>query len=190
MYIENRILPMLGHFKLSQIGPRHSLKFLEDLQETGARKDGKEGQLSVETVRFYHWILKNIFSSAVEWRLIKENPVSGVKKPDSVHSASTSIYTQEQVEKMLEYLKEEKPMWRVMFTLAVVRGMRRSELLGLEWKHVNMLHGTIRVEQSLMYTKEKKFLIKEPKTKNSKRLIALPKSVLPLLNEYYKTCLD
>ncbi|PGY11358.1 hypothetical protein COE25_12650 [Bacillus sp. AFS031507] len=57
------------------------LSFLESLSKDGMRSDGKTGQLSSATIQFYHRILKNIFNRAVEWRVIKENPVENIKKP-------------------------------------------------------------------------------------------------------------
>lgn len=62
-------------------------------------------------------------------------------------------------------------------------GLRRSECLGLEWTRVNIKEQTIDIKEVI--TKGRKgAVIKEPKTKKSKRLISLPESVIKELAEY------
>lgn len=66
-----------------------------------------------------------------------------------------------------------------MISLALTTGLRRGELLGLEWKYVNFENGTIDVRQSLTFVKELGYLVKEPKTKNSVRIVSIPPSLIP-----------
>ncbi len=73
----------------------------------------------------------------------------------------------------------------MMITLALTTGMRRGELLGLEWKHIDWKTGVIDVSQTLIHALKGEIIVKEPKTKNSKRKVALPPSVLEELREYY-----
>ncbi|WP_411350351.1 site-specific integrase [Paenibacillus sp. WLX2291] len=86
---------------------------------------------------------------------------------------------------MLHALQKEAYHWRVMITLALTTGLRRGELLGLEWHHIDMDTGTIDVSQSVSTTVAGIAKVKTPKTKNSKRKVAVPASVLTELKEYY-----
>lgn len=63
--------------------------------------------------------------------------------------------------------------------------MRRGELLGLEWKHIDWKAGVIDVSQTLVQALKGEIIVKEPKTRNSQRKVALPSSVLEELREYY-----
>lgn len=56
---------------------------------------------------------------------------------------------------------------------------------GLEWKHIDWKTGVIEVLQSVSTTVAGSAHVKEPKTKNSKRKVALPASVLEEMREYY-----
>ncbi len=57
----------------------------------------------------------------------------------------------------------------------------RCELLGLKWKHIEIDDGvgTIDVRQSLTYVKDVGNKILDPKTKNSKRKVSIPPSLIP-----------
>jgi integrase len=68
--------------------------------------------------------------------------------------------------------------------LALTTGLRRGELLALEWKNVDLDQCTIDVVQSLSYS-QGKTIIKEPKTNNSKRKVSIPDLLLPELKVYY-----
>ncbi|MBJ7931848.1 site-specific integrase [Bacillus cereus group sp. N31] len=187
IYIDSRIIPSLGHLRLDQIKPVHLMDFLESLEKE--RKDGKKGGLSVETIRYNHRVLKNIFSRAVEWEFIKVNPMEHVPKLKAKPS-SVQVYNLEQVQRMMGKLKDEKMSWRVLIMLAITCGLRRGELLGLEWKHVNFKEETLYINQNVQYLKGKGFIIKEPKTKNSVRKVAIPVSLIPILKEYKKVKME
>nr|WP_260866475.1 site-specific integrase [Paenibacillus xylanexedens] len=64
-------------------------------------------------------------------------------------------------------------------------GMRRGELLGPEWKHIDWDTGVIDVQQSISISLKGKVIVKEPKTQNSKRKVSLPVSVQEELRKYY-----
>ena len=70
-----------------------------------------------------------------------------------------------------------------MIKLAITTGLRRSELLGLEWKHIDLDECTIAVKQGLTYSKSSGFQIGELKTKNSKRTVTIPSSLIPELKK-------
>ncbi|WP_058302862.1 site-specific integrase [Gorillibacterium timonense] len=183
-HLKKRILPTFGHMKLEDIKPLHIVDFLEKLGQDGGRGDRKSGGLASGTIQMNHRILKNIFSRAVEWRVIKTNPAGSVQKP-KVTSKDILPYDEQEVRQLLTALQRELYHWRMMITLALTTGLRRGELLGLEWKHVDWKAGTIDVCQSLVQALKGEIIVKEPKTKNSRRKVALPASVLEELREYY-----
>lgn len=182
--LNTRILPAFGNLQLDQIKPLHIVDFLDTLGKEGSRKDNKAGALSSGTIQMNHRVLKNIFSRAVEWKVIKDNPAAEVKKPKVVHKEIIP-YDEAELRAMLQALQKEPNHWRMMITLALTTGMRRGELLGLEWKHIDWKSSVIDVKQSISISLKGEVIVKEPKTKNSKRKIALPPSVLEELRDYY-----
>ncbi len=184
-HLNKRVVPHIGHLKLEDIKPMHLVDLMDSLAN-GGRIDGREGKLSTGTVHYIHRAVRNVFSRAVEWRLIQSNPMDGVKKP-KLETRDLDVYTKEETEKIFTYLEEEQELWRLLITLALTTGLRRGEILGLEWKHINFEAGTIDVLQTLSFTKNG-YEIKEPKTKTSKRRLEVPASLLGDLKEYKKKC--
>lgn len=52
---------------------------------------------------------------------------------------------------MIQALQKEPYHWRMMIILALNTGMRRGELLGLEWKYIDWKTGFIDVQQSILF---------------------------------------
>ena len=51
------------------------------------------------TNRYIHRILKDIFQRAVDWRIIKINPVSSVKRP-KVKERESNVYGEDEVREL------------------------------------------------------------------------------------------
>ncbi|AUI36113.1 site-specific integrase [[Bacillus] caldolyticus] len=182
-YINTRIIPQLGHLQLADIKPIHLIRFLNNLKKNGTRLDGKNSSLSEATINYYRRILKNIFSRAVEWKFLQVNPAEKLpKEKESIGKGN--VYDENETRLLLKCLEKEDLKWRLYFTLALTCGLRKGELLALQWEDIDLESGTLYVRHSLSYTKEKGFFLKEPKTKRSKREIAIPSFVLPLLKKY------
>lgn len=179
-----RILPAFRHIPIKDIKPLHIVDYLDKLEKENSRGDNKSGGLSSGSIQINHRILKNIFKRAVEWRLIKRNPVSDVQKP-KVTSKEILPYDETEVSQMLQALQKEPYHWRMLITFALTTGLRRSELLGLEWKHIDFHTGVIDVRQTMIHALKGDVIVKQPKTKKSVRKVALPSSVLEELKEYH-----
>lgn len=179
--IENRIFPAFKYFKLHEIQPIHIVDFLDDLENSG-RLDGKHGKLSSSTIHYHYRVLKNIFNFAVEIKFLKENPVEAVKRPKEEFK-EIKVYNEEESIKLIAALDKEVdyPHWQIIIKLAISSGMRRSELFGLEFKHIDLDNKIIHIRQALTYTKEFGFKIQEIK-KGSRsarqRDVSLPETLI------------
>jgi integrase len=76
-----------------------------------------------------------------------------------------------------------------MVALALSTGARRSELLALRWRDINLQRGVLRIEHSLEQTKAG-LRLKSPKTKSGRRSISLPAFAVDMLNEHRKAQLE
>lgn len=148
--LKNHISPVFGNKRLDELKPIHIVSFMKNLELDGARKDGKSGGLSSTTIRFAHRVMKDILDRAVEWQILKSNPVSATKRP-KVARLTVDVYDELEVSELLNGLSNEAEHWRIMIKMAITTGLRRGELLALEWKHINIDEGFIEVVQSLSY---------------------------------------
>lgn len=183
LHLKNRILPAFGHMRLDEIKPIHIVSFLDELEKGSSRKDGKEGSLSPSTILYHYRILRDIFARAVEWKLIKSNPVEGVKRPKATNKKA-DVYDEQEVAQLFQLLQKEPLHARMLITLALTTGLRRGELLGLQWDDVDLENGVIHVNHTLTYTKERGYELKRPKTESSIRTVSLPPSVVKELKAY------
>ncbi|BAH41687.1 hypothetical protein BBR47_07100 [Brevibacillus brevis NBRC 100599] len=100
----------------------------------------------------------------------------------------SEVYDENEIQLLFHALESEPYHWKMMITLALTTGLRRGELVVLEWKYVDLEAGTIHVKQSITNFINGEPIIKEPKTKKSIRKISLSDGVLSKLKEYYKLC--
>jgi integrase len=150
--LEKHILPEVGGLKLADITPMH----IETL--INSKLDGKSA-LSPKTALNLLRLVQGIFSLAVDNDLIERSPVRRKHRP-FVPKSEKPAWTPEQVRAILD---EIPPNYRPVFICLALTGVRVGELLGLQWKHVFLERGELRVEQSL-WNKQ----IVTPKTKTSK----------------------
>lgn len=67
------------------------------------------------------------------------------------------------------------PRYRCLILLAGFLGLRRGELLGLECRHVDLLHRTVRVEQQQIELNTGELLVSAPKTEAGVRTVGPPR---------------
>ena len=65
-----------------------------------------------------------------------------------------------------------------VYHLAVLTGMRRSELLGLQWKDIDMDNANLHVQRSLQRINGRGLVVSQTKTQKSRRAIALGTSTV------------
>jgi len=118
--------------------------------------------------------LNSLFSTAVTWRYLKENPAAGLRLPPGKPVVRAVVLTPAQISSLVKTLLSP---YREMVMLAAVTGMRPSELWGLRWVDVD--ENGVHVRQRL-YRRH----IGETKTKQSVRTIPLASEVLVELNQH------
>ncbi|MFQ3546109.1 site-specific integrase [Halobacillus rhizosphaerae] len=184
--LRNHKLPVFGPKRIGDIKTIQIIRFLDD-KSTGEteRKDGQPDNLSDDTIRKFYDALCNIFARAYEWKIIKDNPMDGIKKP-SVQRIEMQYYSSDDLGDVIEALNKEPLMWRIYYLGAHFGGFRRGELTALEWCHINFDTNEIQVVNNIVGTQKGKPIIKDPKTKSSKASVVMPEWYMQLLKNYHK----
>ena len=93
------------------------------------------------------------------------------------------ILTPAEMQRLLIQAKEEG--FYEMFLLDLSTGMRRGELLALQWEDINFATEEVKIRRQVQSVKGK-LHISQPKTKSSVRSIILPPALTEVLKEYRK----
>ena len=110
----------------------------------------------------------------------KNNAASTVKLP-SVEDREMTILSPGQIADVLARL-EDHPLFPIV-SLALATGMRRGELLGLQWGDVNLDASTLSVERSIEETRAG-LRAKPPKTRRGRRIISIPAETVAMLRAH------
>lgn len=177
--IRRHLVPALGRLQLTQLKPEHLQKYYSE-KLAGGRCDGKGG-LSPKTVRHHHVTLHDALQTAVKWGLLGRNVADAVSPPRA-QRREMHTWDEEGVHRFLEAAKDTS--YYGLFYLALFTGMRRSELLALRWRDVDLIMGQVYVSRSLHQLRDGTSVIRQPKTAKGRRTVALPPSAILMLGEH------
>lgn len=187
--IANRINHDLGENSLQTISTITIQSYVNKLSEKGGNlRTGNP--LSRKTIKNYMTYLTNIFSYGVKYGYIKDNPCSDVDIPkingngETMRPKEIKIYTIDEAKTLLSTLKHVQFKYQIFFTLAMLTGLRRGEILGLEWNDFDFDKCNVRIKWTSNYTPKEGIYTDVTKTEKSQRFIKIPKELSKLLKLY------
>jgi len=173
------LMPALGRIPLAKLQAKHLQNYYAGALSQG-RVNGKGG-LSAQTVLYHHRILFEALGHAVRQGLLGRNVAQAVYPPRPVRSEMATL-TAEQVAKFLD-AAQETPYYGFFYTL-LHTGLRRGELLALRWRNVDLDLASLSVTETLYRLSGKGYITKPPKTRKSRRKVALFPSLALFLREH------
>lgn len=165
--------PRIGQVALGSLHPLHLQQLYSDLIDRG---------LGGGTVRNLHLVLAQALSQAVRWGLIERSPAAGAqpprpRRPEPVvvdHALAARILA------AVSGTRMELPA-----AVALGTGMRRGEILALRWSDLDPGYTAAQVRRSLQVSGQGMAFV-EPKTRRSRRQVALPSFLGPHLERQKK----
>ena len=162
------LMPRLGSKRLGQIRPAEIQACLDAMDR------------APRTIQHVRALASKIFSDALRLELIPRNPAKPTQAPKAerpdlevpttahvpalVAAAAGSVY--------------EPALWLSLFT-----GARRGEVLAVSWDRIDLNGRRIAIDRSLERI-DGQFRIKEPKTKRSRRDVAIPPVLVERLRRW------
>ena len=183
--IYQHIIPALGNLPLDELATGDIQQFYTQLKQDGRllRRDLYGAGLSDQTVRGIHTTLHAALDKAVEEKLIFRNPADSCKLPPA-KSREMKVLAPEEIQRLLIQAKEDGCYELLLLELAT--GLRRGEILALQWGDLNFRTGALRVQRQVHRVKGT-LVVSPPKTKAGNRTVLLPSPVLNVLKAYKKT---
>ena len=155
-YLNEYIVPRWGKLRLNQIQP----KAVEDWLHTTFD--------SWWTMHGVRAIMSRVFYYAEGhglWEEGKRSPASKAKLGKKHHAHERRILSFDETARVLARLDEPH---KLIIETCIATGARISEVLGLQWKHVNLDAGTIKIEQRVWHQD-----IGRPKSEDSRRVLGI-----------------
>ena len=183
--IRLHIIPEIGDIPLNKLTQNDLQQFYGRLKKSGRKRfTDKYGEgLSDRMVRMCHATCRSALEKAVQDGLIRVNPAIGCKLPPK-KAREMQVLTREELQRFLIQAKFEG--YYEVFLLDLATGLRRGELMALQWDDLNFKTGVLNVNKQV-YDVRGQLQISTPKTKTSVRKIVLPPAVVAVLWEYKKT---
>ena len=183
--IYKHIIPEIGDIELNKLTQNDLQQFYSRLKSNGRqiRTQVYGNGLSDRMVRACHTLCRKCLEKAVEENLIRTNPATDCKLPPK-KSKEMKVLTREEMQRFMAQAKYDG--YLELFILELSTGMRRGEILGLQWDDLNIQTGELKISRQVAILNGK-IHITEPKTQTSIRTVILPADILKMLAEYKQT---
>lgn len=169
--IKRYVLPSLGRIPLQALTGRNIQNLYSSMLKKG---------LSATAVVQVHRILRQALSHGVKWGLLTRN-VADATTPPRIERKEMAVWDEDTTQQFIAAASESR--FGEFYQLALLTGMRRSELAGLQWASVNFATGRLSVVKTLQRISGHGLVEGQPKTARSRRSIALSPDAVALLHE-------
>lgn len=180
--LTKRVYASLGHIRLDKLTTREIQRFINSLAKDGVNENTGKA-LSRKTMVHYLSFISTIIDYAIKMDMLSDNPCRRVTIPKG-SKKERKILTMEETENFFKLLETAPLKYRAFFTLDIYSGLRRGEMLGLEWKDIDFETGVIHVQRTSNYTKAKGIYTDTTKTESSVRFVKVPMDIIEILKEY------
>ena len=177
LIIKNHIKDKLGSMELDALTPLVLQPFITELLQRGNKTTGKG--LSANSVNAVISVIQSSLKTAHLLGLTKAYTADKLKRP-KLKEKPVECFTfaeQKHIEQAVLNGKKDK-LYGII--LCLYSGLRIGELIALQWSDIDFAKGILTVSKSCHDGKDG-IVIDEPKTSSSRRVIPLPKQLLPLL---------
>jgi integrase len=138
--------------------------------------------VSASAVREMHSVLSGAFKQAVVWGWTVHNPAK-LATPPAAGRAEVAPPDAEGVARLLTAATEQDPELGLFLRLAVVLGARRSELIALKWRDVDLGAGEVLIASGVVRVAGRPLIDKDTKT-HAKRRVAVGAETVVLLRAH------
>lgn len=152
MTIERHFNTKLGKVRLKNVSTRMLQDFFNEKLVSG-RADKKSGGLSAKTLKNMKYMLHVALDQAYYDKLISSNPVDGVRLPVP-DGPEQRVLRPEEKERICTHAAMIHTFPAQGVILLLTCGLRRGELLGLQWQDVDLEKGIIKIRHTLSRLKK------------------------------------
>ena len=177
LIVEQHIKDKIGSMGADDLDPLVLQSFITELLQSGNRKTGKG--LSANSVNAVISVIQSSLKTAHFLGRTKEYTADKLKRPKLTEKPVEcfSLAEQKRIEQAILTGKKDKQYGII---LCLYSGLRIGELVALQWSDIDFANGILTVSKSC-HDGKGGLVIEEPKTSTSRRMIPLPKQLLPMM---------
>ncbi len=131
-------------------------------------------------MRGIHMMLHNALDRAVKEKRILSNPTENCIIP-KIEKQEMKILHPDHISAYLDAAEQRGAL--PMFYLELVSGLRKGELVALQWSDLDEANCTISVSKQASWDTEGNLILSQPKTGNSIREVSIPQDAVELLKQ-------
>lgn len=180
--LTKRVYAAIGHIRLDKLTAREIQKFINSLAKDGVNENAGKA-LYRKTMVHYLSFISTVIDYAIKMDMLTDNPCRRVTIPKG-EKKERKILTIDQTEEFIKLLQAAPLKYRAFFTPDIYSGMRRGEMLVLEWKDIDFETRVIHIQRTSNYTKPRGIYTDTTKTESSVRYVKVPLEVIDILRQY------
>ena len=180
--IHRYINPVIGNVRVQQLNTLAVQSWVNSLKVSLA--SGKE--ISAATIKHAYHVLKGAMDKAVLAGIIYRSPCTGIMLPKG-QKKQVVIYDEKQIRQLLDAAAGTE--MDLVIDMELCMGLRRGELLGLEWGDIDWDHNQVKIIRNQVVVNGKS-IVKEPKTATSVRTLDVPLPLMKKLKKHKMQCLS
>ena len=183
--IEKHLKVKLGEYELEELSPIVIQKYITELMQSGNLTTGKG--LAANSVNGIITVIQNSLKLAYMLGELKEYTADKIRRPKTKEK-EVSCFSLAEQKKIEQAALSSKKRKFIGIVICLYSGLRIGELLALTWTDIDFTKGTLAVNKTCHDGRDENGnlcrITDLPKTTSSKRMIPLPKQLLPVLKEY------
>ncbi|GIN35124.1 site-specific integrase [Bacillus licheniformis] len=175
---KKHILPHFGKLKIKNITRAYCQKVINLIAQ------------DIDSVQNVKIQANLVFKYALRMEYITKNPMEFVVIPKkeenflSQEEEKRNFWEKDEIKTFLEKAHSQlAPQDYVMFYVLIFTGMRKGELIALEWKDVDLKEKTINIKQTMFFENGKE-VIQTTKKYHSKRIITIDDQTAQILKKW------
>lgn len=188
MLMRRYLLPTLGHISVQQLRTA-DIQHVYNHLATHGRADGSGG-LSAGTIQFVHTVLYGALTQAVRHGLVTQNVSTHTTRRTPQPRVPTTL-SRAQVANDLQTAVQGERL-AAAYLLPFYTGLRRGEVLGLQWSALDLDAGQLHVRTMVVreqldrpeHGRRTRLVLREPKTAAARRTIPLMPECVALLRRH------
>ncbi|MDY5874449.1 MAG: site-specific integrase [Bacilli bacterium] len=174
----------VGEYDLSELTPIILQTFIADMLTNGNGRWGADG-LAPNTVNSIVSVLKNSLKTAYMLGCTDRQLGDKIKRP-KVRERKIECFSIREQRKIENAVLTSRKHKYFGVLLCLYTGLRIGEVVALKWNDIDLKKGMLSVNKTCYDTPDG-LVFDDPKTVHSRRIIPLPRQIMPILREKRKT---